>query len=731
MRPRTVLITAVLLGACTKLVVAGEQKQAGTGTAPFSAMSVSENKNRTEEARERKKLGDAFAAKDDDKRAADEYVRALSLNAAAFTEEERIRMAIVVSWAGRFDKAIGILRSVLAENPENREARTQLAKFLSWSDRPGQAQAEADTVLRSHPDDPEALLVKANVLRWRGEAAASIPFYERVLSKGENFDARLGLAHAYLSIGKKEKAREIGRTLKPALEAQRKELTQLREALGAAAEGLQQQGAAGGAGQSVDAEKSKVAEARERKRRGDELATQGDNKRAAEEYKEALSADASAFTGEERLHMATVISWARDFEESARILRAILEGDPSNTQARLYLAKVLSWSGQLNEAQAEVEKVLKATPDEQEALLAKANILRWRGEAATSIPLYERVLSRGESFDARLGLSYAYLDAGKKDKAQEIGKTLTPSSEAQRKEVATFSDALSAATASHIGLQASYYRDSDDNTVKRSGLVYGFWAGNWESELTYWLIEAKDPDRHEWSETFSITARRHEGGLSTGVRAGVSSTAGGTSNDIFGQASADISRGWWTVGLNASRDVLSDTAELVQNRIKRTAGTVTLSETASSRWTFAQNYTRAGYSDSNDLDDLGASVRYTALTVPARIATGYRFRYWNFRRQSGGGYFDPKDFISHQIFFSLSVEREGFHASLEPYTGYQSFKRYGETSGNYFAGYSASAGWTRKKNMSGELTAEGGNYAVGSTAGFNYYQVGFRLTVSF
>jgi hypothetical protein len=192
-----------------------------------------------------------------------------------------------------------------------------------------------------------------------------------------------------------------------------------------------------------------------------------------------------------------------------------------------------------------------------------------------------------------------------------------------------------------------------------------------------------------------------------------------------------VNRGWWTFGMKGSREVLSDTAELIQNRIKRTAGTVTLSETASPRWTFAESYTRAGYSDSNDLDDLGASAQYAVLTAPVKIATGYRFRYWDFRRQSGSGYFDPENFISHQIFVSLYAEREGLYASLEPYTGYQSFKRYEEKSGNFFAGYSASAGWTRKKNTSGELTAEGGNYAIGSTAGFNYYQVGFRLIVNF
>ncbi len=734
MRVRLLMIICILLGACTAPVFAGEQKQAGTGTAALTATSLNEGKSKSEEARERKKRGDGYAAQDDGKRAADEYEQALSLDASAFTEEERLRMAIVFSWADRLEEAIRILRAILAEDPENREARAQLAKFLSWSNKPDEAQAEADAVLRKDPGDQEALLVKANILRWRGDAGASIPLYERVLAKGESFDARLGLAYAYLDTGKKEQAQKIGRTLMPVLEAQRKELAKLRETLSAESADEQKQGGSGPAGVSgkaVNPEKSKSEEARERKKRGDEFASQEDNKRAADEYEQALSLDASVFTEEERLPMAMVISWAGRHEESIHVLRAILAGDPSNNKARLFLAKVLSWSGKLNEAQAEVDTVLKADPEDQEALLVKANILRWRGDAGTSILVYERVLAKGESFDARLGLAYAYLDAGKKDKARAIGKTLQPASGDQRKELAKFSEALSAATSSHVGLQASYYRDSDDNTVKRSGLLYGFWAGNWESEFGYWLIEAKDPLRHEWAENISITGRRHDGRLSGGAGAGISSTDGGTRNDLVGQANADISMGWWAFGMKGSREVLLDTAELIQNRIRRTAGTVTLSETASPRWTFAESYTRAGYSDSNDLDDLGASARFAVLTAPVRMATGYRFRYWNFRRQSGSGYFDPEDFISHQIFVSLSAESEGLYASLEPYTGYQSFKRYGETTGNYFAGFSVSAGWTGKKNTSGELTAEGGNYAIGSTAGFNYYQVGFRLIVYF
>ena len=475
---------------------------------------------------------------------------------------------------------------------------------------------------------------------------------------------------------------------------------------------------------------SKTEEALQRKKRGDEYASREDNKRAADEYVKALSLDAAAFTVEERLSMAVVISWADRLEEASRILREILAEDPQNDEARAQLAKVLSWSDKLNEAQAEADLVLKRNPEDPDALLVKANVLRWRGEAAASIPFYERVLAEGENFDARVGLAYAYLDAGKKDKAQEIGKTLVPTTAAQQKELVKFSDTLSAASMSHISLQESYYRDSDSNTVKRSLLSYGFWAGNWETELAFRLTDAEDPVRHEWAEDIWVTTHRHMDNLGTAVGAGISSTAGGTRNDFIGLATAEMNMGWWTVGASVAREVLTDTAQLVQNWIKHTTETISFAETASSRLTFSESYAQSSYSDSNDAEDLRAGVRYMIPLAPVKMAVGYRFRYWNFRRQSGSGYFDPEDFISHTIFASVYGEHEKLYAYLEPYAGYQSYKRYGVNTSNFFPGYSASVGMKVTKRVACEISGEGGNYA-GTTTGYNYNQVGFRVIVNF
>ncbi len=101
----------------------------------------------------------------------------------------------------------------------------------------------------------------------------------------------------------------------------------------------------------------------------------------------------------------------------------------------------------------------------------------------------------------------------------------------------------------------------------------------------------------------------------------------------------------------------------------------------------------------------------------------------NFNRQSGSGYFDPNDFVANQIFVSLSFEGDKFCLYIETYGGYQSFRRYGDNNAGFFSGGSGVFGLNLSKNVLLEANAEGGNYALGAAAGFNYYLVGFRLQI--
>jgi tetratricopeptide (TPR) repeat protein len=468
-----------------------------------------------------------------------------------------------------------------------------------------------------------------------------------------------------------------------------------------------------------------------RKVQGDQYASQENYKQAAEEYLKALEDDPKAFNASERLKMAIAVSWADRLDDAIHILRSILAEDPANQAARVHLARVLSWSDRLPEAEAEADLVLRDHPDDQEALLVKANVLRWRGDARASIPLYERALAQGENFDVRLGLANAYIAAGDRKNAEENAKLLKPQYPYQEKELKKLDESFCGVKTSRPALGYSYYHDSDHNIVNRYALGYGLLLGTGEGGISYSLAHAKDPSRSVTAQDLHLTANGRWGTTGAAAALGVSRPDG--AGDIAtGSARVDQQTGWGSIGISLSRELMEDTAQLIENKIVRTAEALSLTQNITQRTTLSESYAHASYSDSNHADDIRAGVRQAITLSSPRVATGYRFRYWNFERQSNGGYFDPNHFVSHQVFVALSAEQGGWYAYLEPSVGLQSFARNDQFSGSrVFYAVGASAGWTMKKCTSFEVYEEGGNYAGGTAAGFSYYLIGFSFKAYF
>jgi Tfp pilus assembly protein PilF len=465
------------------------------------------------------------------------------------------------------------------------------------------------------------------------------------------------------------------------------------------------------------------------KKLGDAYVLQEDYQKASDEFIRALSLNPSAFSVQDRIQMAVYLSWANRLDESVKVLREVLVEDPGNIKARAELAKMLSWSDKLTEARSEADQVLQIDPNNRDALLVKANILRWQGDAKGSIPLYEKALQQGEDFDARLGLAHAELDRGEWKEARENADLLTPKYPYQEKALKDFEKAYFTATVQHVGLQYSYYRDTDHNTVNRTTLFYGFKTELGNVGFSYRYTDANDPVRDLSAQDLLLTLSTPPGRTSAVITAGVSRPDGG---DLFvGSVRVDHDLEWGSIAASLFREQMSDIAQLIENRIVRSGEALFLTQSIMPRTTLFENYTHASYSDSNHSDDIQLGVRRTIMLALPRIDVGYRFRYWDFERQSRGGYFDPDNFTSHQIFASLLAEKDGWYIRLEPYFGLQAYMRYGEYISEAFHGATASAGWMMKKNTSFELNGEGGNYAGGAAAGFDYYQVGFRFFVYF
>ncbi|HEX9113117.1 MAG TPA: tetratricopeptide repeat protein [Nitrospirota bacterium] len=470
----------------------------------------------------------------------------------------------------------------------------------------------------------------------------------------------------------------------------------------------------------------------ERKEQGDQYALQEDYKHAADEYMKALEVDPKAFNASERLKMAIAVSWADRLDDAIHVLRSILAEDPANRAARVHLARVLSWSDRLSEAEAEADTVLRDHPDDQEALLVKANVLRWRGDARASIPVYEKALAQGENFDVRLGLTNAYISTGDRKNAEENAKLLKPQYPYQEKELKKLDDAFCGVKTSRPALGYSYYHDSDHNIVNRYTLGYGLRLGTGEAGISYRLAHAKDPSRSVTAQDLLATANGRWGTTGAAAALGVSRPDYSAGDIAIGSARVDQQTGWGAIGISLSRELMEDTAQLIENRIVRTAEALFLSQNITQRTTLSESYAHASYSDSNHADDIRAGVRQAITLASPRVAAGYRFRYWNFERQSNGGYFDPNHFTSHQLFVALSAEQGGWYAYLEPSVGLQSFARNDQfSSSRVFYGVGASAGWTMKKCTSFEVYEEGGNYAGGTPAGFSYYLIGLSFKAYF
>jgi len=572
-----------------------------------------------------KELGDIFVVKEDFKSAAKEYIQALSLS-REFSENERLKMAVYISWGDRLNEAITELRLIVKENPQNHEAQKNLAKVL--------------------------------------------------MGAGRNDEA---------------------------IEAYRKAIE----------------------GAKDDKERATLY-----KELGDIFVVKEDFKSATDEFKQALSLS-HHFTEKERMQIAIYYSWINRLDDAIAELESILKENPSNLDARINLARVLSWSGRLDEAIDEADKVLEVSPENKDALLVKSNSLQWKGKYKKAIPLYERVLEKEEGFDARLGLAYSYLNTGDITAARRSCKFLEPAYSYQERELEKFKDHIDKIIRPNFDMRYSYYNDSDDNIVNRYLVGFSFWLGNWKNDIQYQHIDAKDNIRDGRVENVSLmTYSKIAKSLGVGGRIGASFLYNDRNDSYFtGHLKADLDVLNGTIGVSVEKDVFAETAELIENRIRVTNTNLYISQAITDSLSLFCSYRYGDYSDDNNANDFQISPRYTIFTKNPTINLRYKFRYLNFNRQSRSGYFDPNDFLSHQILVSAYLEKDKLYAYVEPYIGYQSFTRYGDSSDEIIGGAYGYLGVKITKSISLELNAEGGNYAVETAAGWNYFMVGCRLLV--
>jgi len=186
-----------------------------------------------------------------------------------------------------------------------------------------------------------------------------------------------------------------------------------------------------------------------------------------------------------------------------------------------------------------------------------------------------------------------------------------------------------------------------------------------------------------------------------------------------------------SIGLRVGEEALSDTAGVSRNHIHALNSALLIAYRPTDRISLSASYSYRDYSDNNYAHDVLGSASYLLYRKPEAITIGYRFRYLDFKQQSGGGYFDPNNFISNALFVNISFENGPIYGYIEPYGGYQSFTRNEEGNYDWFVGGAGMIGYRFTKYLAAEATAEGGNYALGASGAYDYYQIGARLIIIF
>jgi tetratricopeptide (TPR) repeat protein len=480
---------------------------------------------------------------------------------------------------------------------------------------------------------------------------------------------------------------------------------------------------------AIKESKTNVEKADLYKKIGDLYVSKEDFKNAAEQFIKALSLKRD-FPEQERVRMAVSISWGDQLDKAIGEFQSIVQENPENIEARIHLARTLSWAGKLDDSLLEIDNVLGQDPQNKHALLIKANDLRWKGEIDKALPLYRSILDKQDDFDTRIGYTAALFASGNDKAARESMARLKPVRPYQENELKKLQENISKPKSkSHGDAKFTHYRDTDGNEVNRYMASYGFSAGDWTNLFNYIHTAANDYIRRNKTDAVSGETRvgtTRKLGVGAGLGA-IRYVNGDTTDFLIGHLRADAEFSKGTAGVNLSKEPLNETAELIENRILFTDAGAYFSRSLTERFSVYGRYNYKSYSDGNNSNDAQLALRYALVRENPRTTAGYRFRYLDFNRQSFGGYFDPSNFLSHQIFANISFKKGRFSGSAEVFAGHQSFTRYGTGNNDIVSGGAASLDYTLTRNIVIGVNGEGGDYALQTSTGFRYHLFGVRL----
>jgi Tfp pilus assembly protein PilF len=435
------------------------------------------------------------------------------------------------------------------------------------------------------------------------------------------------------------------------------------------------------------------------------------------------------------LERAKVLSWARRYAEAGEAFARLLRNDPQNRDARLGRARTLSWSGQQAAAREEYLRLVERDAKDAEALVGVAQTYAWSGDAAKARQWHERALAADPaSVGARIGRAYLDLQESDRAAAQTAVEELSRQ-HPRDPDVAELRAAVQRAAAPQAEIAREVLSDSDNNELGITRLRATFPMRNAQVSLLLRRHEMEGLSRSGAVNGAQLQlSARPSRGAALRLRGGVDrvTRSDETTRDVVtgGLSLALGHEGTVLAVLSADRDVYKYSVPILDRGIVVQAYSARIA-TPLARLKLDAGAGFAQFSDDNDRVTADAALLYQT-GQRLRFTTGYAFRYFDFDRSSGGGYFDPQDYTAHALQLGLSGQFGGSRAyySLAGEVGVQSFELRGVRSDDdQFTGGTVTVGIPLGSVLLLELSANKSSSAVNVASGFESEQVALTLRI--
>ena len=476
---------------------------------------------------------------------------------------------------------------------------------------------------------------------------------------------------------------------------------------------------------------------------------------SAGHYRRAVELEPDDFDA--RLGLARVLSWKKEFSGSIDAYRALRLENPDDPRVLLGLGRTLSWAGRFAEADAVFLEMEEKKIEPIEAHAGRARLRGWQGQLDEAAQFWRHVL-RAEpgNLDARVGIAWVNHWKGLDRTAREQADNLVLDHPGSK-------DARELQAAIRLGLRpyadAEAFRSSDTDSNQVEGATIA-WAFKAEPQTTVrlawstWNAEFRCQDPGFCSAPGLVLGSEIDTraqALSAGVTSRVVSPItfharlGAVREDNFDGGSRTVGTlgGFmrfqvgprFLVGTDGGREVLLDTAPLIDRGIRTDEANGRVEFRFRPAWLLSGSAGMASYSDGNARRTAGAAIEWRAPRTHPWVSAVLDARYRTFNADRDNGYFDPLRYDSELLTVAIWDDyRDGrFYWRVEGTYGRQAFTLGAAAprddtvqGGSALAGVNFAAG-----RAAFEASYTRSDYALNVATGFTYSRSGFFFRYRF